>query len=150
MIKNKLEIKHRIYNNSLNSGNKKTGEKNLLKSLKKLQKLTKKRDSSIISLAIKNSTPTLKMNKQKMKKRKKNKVQEIPTFIRNNFLRVNLALKYLLINSENKTETTKFCNKFATEILDSAFLKSVSINKKEELQKQILLKNVNDLLLNNS
>ena len=138
--KKKLKITHRIYNNSLNNGNKKTVEKNLLKSLKKLQRISRKNCLNILLLAIKNSTSALKINKQKMKKRKKNKIQEVPTFVKDNFLRLNLAIKHLIINSKKRSESTNFYNKFAKEALETAYLKSFSINKKAELQKQILLK----------
>ena len=138
--KKKLKITHRIYNNSLNNGNKKTVEKNLLKSLKKLQRISQKNCLNILLLAIKNSTSALKINKQKMKKRKKNKIQEVPTFVKDNFLRLNLAIKHLIINSKKRSESTNFYNKFAKEALETAYLKSFSINKKAELQKQILLK----------
>ena len=140
MTLNKLEIKHRICNASLNSGNKKTGEKNLLKTFKKLQKISNKKHSSIVSLAIKNSTPALKMNKQKMKRRKKKGSQDIPTFIQNNFLRINLALKYIVLNSIKRSEYKNFYNKLSNEILESSRFKSSSIDQKTELQKQILIK----------
>lgn len=139
MTLNKLEIKNRIYNISLNNGNKKTGEKNVLRTLKKLQKLSKKQHLNIISLAIKNSTPALKMNKQKLKKSKKKANQEIPTFIQNNFLRINLALKYIILNSRKRSESVSFYFKLSNEILESSILKSSSIEQKTELQKQILM-----------
>ena len=68
--KKKLNIKTRIYNANLISGNKKTVEKNLLKSLKKLQKLSNKRHTQVLKLSIKNLTPALKMDKQKMKRQR--------------------------------------------------------------------------------
>ena len=137
--KTKLSIKTRIYNASLISGNKKTVEKNLLKSLKKIQKMTNKDHTQILKLAIKNLTPTLKMDKQKMKRRKRKANQEIPTFIRNNFLRVNLALKYITQNSNNRAESNQFGTKLADEIISSANFNSSSIDKKTELQNKVLL-----------
>ena len=71
MIIKKLETKHRIYNTSLIHGKKKTTEKILLKSLKNLQKKSKKNSKKIFLSAIKHTAPTLKMNKQKFKKKKK-------------------------------------------------------------------------------
>ena len=137
--KTKLSIKTRIYNASLISGNKKTVEKNLLKSLKKIQKMTNKDHTQILKLAIKNLTPTLKMDKQKMKRRKRKANQEIPTFIRNNFLRVNLALKYITQNSNNRAESNQVGTKLADEIISSANFNSSSIDKKTELQNKVLL-----------
>ena len=139
MTLNKLKIKQRICNISLNNGNKKTSEKNVLKTLKKLQKLSKKQHTNIISLAIKNSTPAFKMNKQKLKKIKKKSNQEIPTFIQNNFLRINLSLKYIILNSRKRSESNSFYFKLSNEILESSILKSSSIEQKTELQKQILM-----------
>ena len=137
--KTKINIKNRIYNSSLKSGNKKTGEKNLLKSLKNTQKLSYKNHIKILTLAIKNTTPALKMNKQKMKRRKRKAIKEIPTFLQNNSLRINLSLKYLLINSTNRTESEPFYNKFSKEVIDSAILKSSTVNQIIDFQKKILL-----------
>ena len=139
MIINNIKLKHRIYNSSLNSGNKKTIEKNLLKTVKKLQKISKKQHSNIILLAVKNSTPTLKMNKQKMKRKKKKQNQDVPTFIQNKFLRINLSLKYIILNSSKKSNYNKFYTKLSNEILESSMFKSQSTEQKTNLQKQILL-----------
>lgn len=134
----KLNIKHRIYNANLKSGNKKTVEKNLLKSFKKLQKTSNKKHTKVLELAIKNLTPALKINSQKMKRRKKKGTQEIPTFIQNNFLRINLALKYISQSSKNRAESNSFYDKFNNEIIDSALFESASADKKTDIQKRVL------------
>ena len=139
MTLKKLELKHRIYNSSMNNGNKKTVEKFLLKTLKKIQKTSNKRHSSMLMLAIKNSTPALKMNKQKMKRNKKKYNKDIPTFVQNSFLRINLSLKYIILSSIKNSEYNKFYTKLSNEIVESSAFKSQSTEQKTNLQKQILL-----------
>ena len=140
MIAKKLEIKNRIYNTSLISGKKTTTEKNLLKSLKKLQKTSNKNHIKIIRIAIKNSAPTFKMDKQKLKRRKKKIFKERPAFLDTKESRINFAFKIIVKHSNIRTETSNFYKKFSHEILDSSILKSLSISNKAEAQKQIILK----------
>ena len=140
MIFKKLETKHRIYNTSLSHGKKKTTEKILLKSVKNLQKNSKKNSKKIFLSAIKNAAPTLKMNKQKFRKRKRKIFKEIPAFVKNKETRINLALKFIIDHSITRTETNYFYKKLSHEILDSLYLKSLSVNTKTEIQKQVLLK----------
>ena len=141
LTKRKLEIKHRIYNASLTHGNKKTGEKFFLKSLKKIQKITKKKHSKIFLLALKNAMPILKIDKQRIKKKKRKRILEIPTFIPNNSLRINLAFKRIIQNSNKRSESTNFFIKFSNEILETAAaLKTLTINQKTDFHKQAMLK----------
>lgn len=140
MIIKKLETKHRIYNTSLIHGKKKTTEKILLKSLKNLQKKSKKNSKKIFLSAIKHTAPTLQMNKQKFKKKKKKSFKEIPVFVKNKETRINLALKFIISHSIIRTDTSYFYKKLSNEILDSSILKSLSITTKTEIQKQVLLK----------
>jgi ribosomal protein S7 len=140
MILKKLETKHRIYNTSLIHGKKKTTEKNLLKSLKNLQKNLQKNSKKVFLSAIKHAAPTLKMNKQKLRKRKRKVFKEIPAFIKNKETRINLALKFIIDHSIKRTETSSFYKKLSHEVVDSLYLKSISVNTKSEIQKQILLK----------
>ena len=140
MIDKNKEIKTRIFNSIMKNGKKRTGEKILLKSLKEIQKRSMKKTSNIISIAIKHTTPTLKLDHQKLKKKKRKTVQEIPTFIKNNFLRVNLSIKSIIINSKNNNTATTFSLKLANEFLNSTKLKSSSVEQVIEMQKQILSK----------
>ena len=138
-IRNK-NIKTRIYNTILNSGQKETKEKIFLKSQKKIQKMTTKNNSKILKLAIKNTSPAFKINKQKMKRRKKKAVKEIPYFIKNDFFRINTAIKHITLNSKSNSEFSNFYSKFSQEIMKSSRSKSESIVQKTEIQKRALLK----------
>ena len=139
MNSTRLEIKHRIYNTALLHGKKKTIEKNVLKCFKNLQKISKKNHIKIITIAIKNNAPTLKMNKQKLKRKKKKMYKDVPVFITNDAIRINLALKGIAEQSKTETEIFGFFRKLSFELLNSAALKSASTIKKVENQKQILL-----------
>ena len=132
--------KNRILNTIMIDGKKKTAEKILLKSFKNLQKKSSKKTSNILSFAVKNSTPSFKMNHQKLKKKKRKTLQEIPTFIRNDFFRINLSLKLIVLNSKKKINSSSFFEKLTEELLNSTNFKSSSVAQKVELQKQILLK----------
>lgn len=133
-------IKNRFFNTIMTNGKKKTGEKILMKSLKEIQKSSSKKTSDILMLAIKHTTPTLKMNYQKLKRKKRKTVQERPAFIKTNFLRINVSLKFLTLNSKKSTSTAPFYKKLAEELFKSNQLKSFSVEQKTEIQKQILLK----------
>jgi ribosomal protein S7 len=136
--KKKIFLKNKVINSLLISGNKVTSEKLLLKSIKLLQKLTKKSYLNLLQLCILNIVPIFKMNTQKFKKGKRKYFKEVPSFIKTDSLRIMLALKYLKKSSAHKN--TSFDTSFANEILSSAQSKSQTVEKKNELQKQILLK----------
>lgn len=140
MIFKKVETKHRIYNTSLIHGKKKTTEKVFLKSLKYLQKTVKQNSKKIFLTAIKNTTPTLKINKQKQRKRKRKVFKEIPAFIKNKETRINFALKFIMHHSTKKTNSNYFYKKLASEIIDSFYKNSLSVTTKTDIQKQVLLK----------
>jgi ribosomal protein S7 len=122
------------------NGNKKTSEKLLIKSFKKLQKDSLKQSKKIFQLAIINSTPIFKLHTHKIKKKRKKRVREIPAFIANKYNRISLAIKFILSkNSENK-RSDKFFNEFKKEILLTSQQKGTSFESKNNLQKQVLLK----------
>jgi len=138
-MKNKLKIKNKLINHLTVNGNKKTSEKILLKSFKKLQKDSQKQSKKIFQLAIINSTPVFKLNKYKIKKRKKSNIREIPTFIKNTGNRTSLAIKNIL-NNKIKKNANKFFNSLKKEILLTSQLKGITIESKNTLQKQIPVK----------
>ena len=122
------------------NGNKKTSEKILLKSFKKLQKDSQKQSKKILQLAIINSTPIFRLHTFKIKKKRKKKIKEIPAFISNKFNRTSLAIKLILSKTLENKQLNYFCNKFKKEILLTSQQKSSTIESKNNLQKQILLK----------
>lgn len=92
-------------------------------------------------MAITNSTPTFRVHKitnNKQKKRNK-KVREIPAFIAKTAARTSLAIKFILASAEKK-KSSKFRTKLKHEILLTAQSKGTSVELKNELQKQVLLK----------
>lgn len=135
----KKELKNKLINTLMKNGNKKTSEKILLKSLKILQKSSIKRHINLIQLSVINSTPIFKVNTQTIKKGKRKSKKEIPTFVKTSLLRLTLALKCLKTASSVKNfNFSYFAKNLVQEILKTSESKSYSIDKKNELQKQIL------------
>ena len=135
-----MKIKNKLLNHITIDGNKKTSEKLLLKSFKKLQKDSKKQSKKIFQLAIINSTALFKLNMYKIKKRKKAKIKEIPTFIQNQYNRTSFALKQILCKKIRNKNTNKFFIKLKNEILLTSQQKSSIIEAKNNIQKKIPLK----------
>jgi ribosomal protein S7 len=123
----------------MSCGNKKTGEKILLKSFKLIQKSTNKNSTNLLQQAVINSTPTFKVNQQLVKKGKRKSQKDIPTFIINDSLRTVLSLKFIKSTSSQNQEFKGFYKKLAEEILAASSNKSKSVEKKNELHKQILM-----------
>lgn len=130
-------IKEKIVNNLTFHGKNITIEKKLLNSFKQLQKASKKQTKEIVKTAILHSTPIFKIHKLTRKKRKKKKVIEIPYFIKNNQLRVSLALK--TINS-NLNKKENIANSLANELLLSSQNKSQSTSAKKNAQEKAIPK----------
>nr|YP_009485523.1 ribosomal protein S7 [Nitzschia alba]AVR57587.1 ribosomal protein S7 [Nitzschia alba] len=121
------------------SGKKNTGEKILLKFAKRLQKSSDKNFKNLVQLAIINSTPTFKLNEQIVKKGKRKAIRSTPSFIVSDSLRIITSLKFIKnVVAKNKS-SNEFYRSFVDEILASASSKSQSVDKKNELQKQILI-----------
>jgi ribosomal protein S7 len=139
-MKKKLELKNKLINHIMINGNKKTSEKILLKSFKKLQKESQKQSKKIFQLAVINSTPIFKLHIYKMKKKRKKRIKEIPTFITNKYHRISLSLKFILSKILENKQFNKFFNEFKKEILITSQRKGVIIESKNNLQKQALLK----------
>lgn len=138
--KNKeIDFKTKMINSLMIDGKKKTGEKILIKFLKTLQKSTTKNCKSLVHLAIVNLTPTFKLNEQIVKKGKRKATKITPSFISSDSLRITTALKSLKKVVSKNTESSQFYKGLAKEISASAALKSHSVDRKTELQKQILM-----------
>jgi ribosomal protein S7 len=136
-----MKIKTKLINLLTLNGKKEVGEKNLLKSIKELQKNSNKKYSEILHLALIYATPIFKLHRIKNKKIKKNrnkKFKEIPGFIKNKNSRISLAIKFILLSIRNKSET--FYKKFNKEILLNAIENGNTLQVKNELQKSILIK----------
>jgi len=132
-------IRNKIINHLTLNGNKRTGEKVLIESIKKIQKESKKSLKKLIQLAIINTTPVFKVHKisNKKRKKKKNKVKEIPAFISNSNARVSLAIKLILLSLKKKKKNASTIIK--NEIMQNSKNEGASIQVKDELQKKALL-----------
>ncbi len=132
----KKHIKNKIINSMLTNGRKSMFEKIVLKSLKELQKSSNKQAKKLIQLSIIASLPVLKINTFKHKKSKK--IKQISSFIQTKNAKISLAIKFILNNIQK--ENYKFFTKFKHEIFLNFQFKSNSIELKNELQKQALIK----------
>lgn len=130
-------IKHKIVNNILTKGKKRKSEKILLKSVKKLQKSSKKSAQKIFQLALISASPIFKVNEIIQKKRKKKKPKIIPAFIYNEDTRTSLAVKYI-VTTARKKRVKSFFSILPDEFLLTAKYKSAAIDTKREVQKQAL------------
>ena len=135
-----MEIKNKMINHLMISGRKETGEKILLKSLKEIQRDSKKQSQELVKLGIMYSTPTFKLHKitNKKQKRRNKKVRTIPAFISDKNARISLAIKFILITLRKKK--SKNCHiKLKQELIANALYKGSAIQIKNELQKQVLV-----------
>ena len=121
------------------SGKKNTGEKVLLKFAKKLQKSSNKNFKKLLQIAIINSTATFKLNKQVVKKGKRKAVKSAPSFITSDSLRIATSLKLLKQSVEKNKGSKQFYESFVNEVLLASSFKGQSVERKIELQKQILV-----------
>nr|WDD39302.1 ribosomal protein S7 [Gomphonema parvulum] len=134
-----LSVKTKLLNHLTKNGEKKTSEKILFKSLKKLQKDSSKPTKDVLKTALVLSTPVFKVHViENKKQRKKNrKIKKIPYFIVNNNSRISLAIKFIMKSINNKVKP--LYSKLQNEILWTSQQKGDSINFKKELQKQVLI-----------
>lgn len=139
-IKNKknFNLKTKVINVLITSGKKNTGEKILLKFAKRLQKSTNKHFKTLVQVAVINSTPTFKLNEQIVKKGKRKVVKSTPSFITSDSLRIMTTLKLLKRTVEKNKSSNQFYENLVNEVLLAASLKGHSVDKKTELQKQVL------------
>lgn len=134
-----FDLKTKVINTLMLEGKKKTGEKILLKFAKRLQKSSDKKFKHLFQLAIINSTPTFKLNEQIVKKGKRKAVRITPSFIANDSLRIMTSLKFIKTTVSKNKKSVQFYESLSEEILASAVLKSQAVDKKNDLQKQILI-----------
>jgi ribosomal protein S7 len=133
------DLKNKVLNTLMLSGKKTTCEKVVLKSVKRLQKSTMKKSRNLIQLAVINSTPTFKLNEQAVKKGKRKATKDVPSFILSDSLRIMMSLKFLKEVASKNRGSVDFYQSLAKEVLSSSFYKSQSVDKKNELQKQVLV-----------
>nr|YP_005090342.1 ribosomal protein S7 [Phaeodactylum tricornutum]ADY18518.1 ribosomal protein S7 [Phaeodactylum tricornutum] len=139
MRKRILLIKNKLTNHLTTSGKKTKGEKILFKSVKTIQRQSRKQVNSLIKLAIFSSSPVFKLHILTQKKRKKKKSKEIPAFMQSPQARVSLSIK-LIILSIRKRKLNNFSIGLGKEILLNANCKGETIKIKNKLQEQVFAK----------
>lgn len=133
-----MKIQKKLINHLTLNGKKETGEKNLMKSIKQLQKNSKKTSHEIFQLALINSTSVFRLHTMKIKKKRTIKLKEIPGFIKNQNARNSMAMKFILSNTKEKAEY--FYEKINKEIVINAKNEGNGVEMKNQLQKSVLNK----------
>ena len=130
-----IEIKNKLINHLIVNGEKNKSEKIVWKSIKTLQRVSKKSSKKLLQLALISSTPVFKINiiTQKKRKKKKQKSKIIPAFIPTKTSRISFAIKFIVATVKNKKST------LSEEILFSSKGKGTAIETKKETQKQVFL-----------
>jgi ribosomal protein S7 len=131
-------LRTKIINILMKNGKKNTGEKSLLKFAKRLQKSSDKHFKNLVQVAIINTTPTFKINEQIVKRGKRKTVRSTPSFITSNSLRIMNALKLFKRAVEKNKNSNQFYENFVNEVLSAASSRGQSVDKKTELQKQVV------------
>lgn len=133
-----LNFKAKIVNILMTNGKKNTGEKILLKFAKNLQKLSNKHFKKLVQLAIINSTSIFKVNEQIVKRGKRKTTRKIPSFILSDSFRTTFSLKSIKSAVVKSKRANCFYEGLSNEVLMASSLKGQSIEKRIDLQKQIL------------
>jgi len=132
-------LQRKIINTMMHSGKKTTSEKILLKSVKRVQKQSVKNFKQQLKSALINTTPTFKVNEQIVKRGKRKSVKVVPSFISGDTLRLTSALKLLKTSAVKSRKSQPFYVSLVDEILSASISKSMAVDKKAEIQSQVLL-----------
>jgi ribosomal protein S7 len=129
--------KDKITNHLTQKGKKTKSEKILNKSIKELQKNSKKQTKRLIQLSLILSSIIFKIRTIKNKKNRKQKAIVKPTFIANQNKRFSFAIKLIVLTAKENS-TNCFHNKLKDEFFSTAQFKSRLIKTKKDLEKQAL------------
>lgn len=129
--------KDKITNHLTKKGKKTKSEKILNKSIKELQKNSKKQTKRLIQLSLILSSVIFKIRTIKNKKNKKRKARIRPTFIANQNKRFSFAIKLIVLTAKENSINC-FHNKLKDEFFSTALFKSHFIKKRKEVEKQAL------------
>lgn len=132
-------IKNKIINHLTQKGKKTKSEKILNKSIKELQKNSKKQTKRLIQLSLVLSSVIFKIRTIKNKKNRKQKIRIRPTFIANQNKRFSFAIKLIVLTAKENS-TSCFYNKLKDEFFSTARFKNNLIKTKKDLEKQALKK----------
>ena len=129
--------KDKITNHLTQQGKKTKSEKILNKSIKELQKNSKKQTNILIELSLILSSVVFKIRTIKNKKNRKKKVRIRPTFIANQNKRFSFAIKLIVLTARENHKNC-FHNKLKDEFFSAAQFKSHLTKTKKDLEKQAL------------
>lgn len=138
-IRKEPQLKARITTAFMLNGKKRTIEKILLYVSKRVQKSTTKNFKSVFHLALINSTIPFEINEQSVKKGKRKSTRNIPAFVLSDSSRIVKTLKRFKKSFNRSGSSESFCDGFTKEILSSSNMKGTMLEKKDELQKQIIV-----------
>jgi ribosomal protein S7 len=129
-------IKNNLFNQAILNGNKYRSEKLIRKSIKKVQKVTNKKNfKELFKISLMNSSPIFYI---KTIKRKRRQTTEFPFVLPKN-LRLSYGLKFILKYC-NDIKASSFYLKLNNEIIESAKKNSQSFKHTEHLYKESLIK----------
>lgn len=129
--------KDKIINYLTQKGKKTKSEKILNKSIKDLQKNSKKQTKKLIQLSLILSSAILNIRTIKNKKNRKQKTKIRPVLIIDPNKRFSFAIKSILLAAKENS-TNCFHNKLKDELFSTAQFKSNLIKTKKDLEKQAL------------
>ena len=135
-----MKIKFKLINHLTLDGKKEVSEKNLLKSIKNLQKNSNKCSNKIFQITIIYLTPIFKLHRMRLKNRKKNRIREIPGFLQQETARISIALKFLIQNSKKNSKYFTCNDSLFTEVLTCSKNKGENQLLKKESQKSVIAK----------
>ena len=131
--------KDKIANHLTQQGKKTKGEKILNKSIKELQKNSKKQTKKLIQLSLILSSVIFKIRTITNKKNRPKKNRIRPSFIANQNKRFSFAIKLIVLKAR-ENYTSYFYNQLKDEFFSTAQFKSYLIKTKKDLEKQALKK----------
>ncbi len=139
-----MQIKKKIVNFLTTQGKKTINEKNFCKTVKTLQKKSKKSTKDLIKLTIINTLIPFKILTFKRKKRKKKQTKEFPFFIKNYKNQIFFTIKSLIESVKKNKQKNSCSENLQKEFLLPTTKFSNSIKIKSNIQK--FFKNNNRLV----
>lgn len=119
MTKKKItfETNRKIINNLVRNGKKSKSEQIFLKTLKALQKNSKKTSKKLLQFALISHTPFFRIHQfVKKKKKNKKKIKMLPVYIKHKNSKISFAIKFI-VETTLKKEKLSFFQKLFREIL---------------------------------
>jgi len=129
--------KNKIINYLTQKGKKTKSEKILNKSLKELQKNSKKQSKKLVKLSLILSSAVFNVREITNKKSRKHKIRIKPTFLYSSNKRFAFAIK-LIVSAAKKSYESYFYNKLKEEFFSAIQYRSNVIKIKINLEKQAL------------